>query len=436
MEVEQIAETAGWFLLAATLFRVTISSLQVVRQRVSTRRRTHSEREEFRSLFARTFDQLGSIPGVSLQTGSGKRPFRIVRRFFENLDQSICTFDLVPIDGAEVPAYKPGQFITLELVDPASGSLIRRCYSISEAPNSRQDYYRITVKRLDARSLGGVATSPGVASNLLHDSFLEGDTIDVLPPSGEFYLDQTSERPVVLIAGGVGITPLLSMFIWLAKTQSTREVWLFYGVRNENEQAFATYIKKICQHRSNMRVVVFYSRPGTHSRRGVDYDAEGHVTVEAMKPVLNARNYEFYVCGPSGMMKSIRSQLLAWGVPADDIKSEAFFSTSPSNSMPPRQQRSPQTIGIADLQASEFTVEFSRSRERVVWSPSNGSLLELAESSGIDARCLCRAGQCGTCKVKVKSGDVTYMSEPGATLEAGSCLPCVAQPASDPVLGM
>lgn len=428
MNVDLIAETGGWLLLAATFIRATLSSLFVLKERVVRKREFRAQRQKFSDLSARLFDQMSSVSGEKPQSWHGQRKFRIARRCYENLDQSICSFDLVPIDNATIPTYRPGQFLTVSLVNAESGKPIRRCYSISEAPANHQGYYRISVKRLVSVPPD---TPPGLVSNMLHDGLLEEDLVHVLPPNGDFVLDRSSSRPVVLIAGGVGITPLLSMLSWLAATQNRREVWLFYGVGNRNEHAYYSYLNDICQHRPNIRAIVFYSRPSPTCRKGVDFDVEGYVSVDAMRSVLNARNYEFYLCGPPAMMTSVRTQLLQWGVPMDDIMSESFGSALPNAHA--------HAINHAegfDKGEKCFEVEFARSGERAVWSPNNGSLLELAEACGINARCLCRAGQCGTCKVTLKSGKVAYPSDPGTPLKVGTCLPCIAQPSSDLVLDM
>ena len=169
----------------------------------------------------------------ALAAWSGYRAFRVERKVVEDAAQSVCSFYLVPEDGQALPTFLPGQFLTfrLDVPAPAGGTeQIIRCYSLSDAP--RPDYYRVSIKRV-AAPVGG-AVPPGRSSNFFHDHIAVGSHLQVRAPAGHFYIDR-SAAPVVLIGGGIGITPMLSMLSWSLAEQAGREVWLFYGVRNSRE---------------------------------------------------------------------------------------------------------------------------------------------------------------------------------------------------------
>ena len=173
---------------------------------------------------------------ASVAAWSGFRNFRVDRKEIEDGAQSICSFYLVPEDKQPLPTFKPGQFLTFRLEVPAvpapdgKTEQITRCYSLSDAP--RQDFYRVSIKRVPAPT--GSAYPPGRSSNYFHDHIQVGEQLQVRAPGGHFHID-SSDAPVVLVGGGIGNTPVLSMLNWCVAEQPGREVWLFYGVRNSNE---------------------------------------------------------------------------------------------------------------------------------------------------------------------------------------------------------
>ncbi len=156
---------------------------------------------------------------------------------------------------------------------------------------------------------------------------------------------------------------------------------------------------------------------------GVDYHHEERVTVDLFKRLLPASNYEFYTCGPPPMMDQITRELAEWGVPRSHIHYEAFGAATV------RQVHRP--VGGGE---ERVEVQFARSGKSLVWNGQTGSLLELAESAGIAIDSGCRAGNCGSCLTAIRSGSVEYLNEPGAPVEEGSCLPCIAIPRSGLVL--
>jgi ferredoxin-NADP reductase len=187
---------------------------------------------------------------------SGNRTFVVDRKKREC--PSICSFYLVAEDQRPLPAFSPGQFLTVTLAVPGESDAIVRCYSLSDSWN--KDYYRISVKGLPP-PFSKPDAPPGIASNFLADCVHKGDTLKVQAPGGDFLFNAGRKQPVVLIAGGIGITPLLAMAKALAKERSEREVWFFYGVRNPAEQGFTPELLKLIEDLNNLHLRVCYSRP-------------------------------------------------------------------------------------------------------------------------------------------------------------------------------
>ncbi|MGI9384152.1 MAG: FAD-binding oxidoreductase, partial [Methyloligellaceae bacterium] len=380
----EITEIAGWALVGAASFRGLISVFAFTGRRWRAARLDREYLDLFEKLAGRALKTIDTDRQSREQTWSGKRKFRIVRRVYENLSKDICSFYLAPYDNRPIPRFRPGQFLTFELPVPWQRHPVVRCYSLSDSPTER-GHYRISIKRLWAPSHAPAGTPPGVSSNYFHEHLQEGDIVDVLAPAGEFCLHQESERPVVLVAGGVGLTPLISMLNALVASGSRREIWFFYGVRNRAEHAMYDHLARIRREFPNVRTVIAYSRPTETCRKGIDYDIEGHVSVELLKPLLAARHCEFYVCGPTAMMDRVTADLAAAGVAPEDIRQEAFGPATAKTS-PVRDAASAADAG------KTFRVEFSRSGKVVQWTKSLGTILELAEASGVKARCGCRAG--------------------------------------------
>lgn len=446
MQIEILAGLSGLLLLGAVVLRGGTALAAFAYYRLRSER---EDRRIFQALRARSSVPNGKVdsartrhaPNLAIQPRSAhdadedadqdKIKLVVAKRVVENAKGDICSFYLIPTDRQSLLIFSPGQFLTFSCNLPGMQAPITRCYSLSMHPTNPQEFYRVSVKRLMPGFGANNHQPPGLLSNVLHDQLREGAIIEAAPPAGSFCLDRSSNRPLVLIAGGIGITPLLSMLDWLAVAQSQREVWVFYGVRNSYEHAFRDHFRLIRETLPGVNQVVFYSQPTTDCQRGVDYDEVGHVNVDYMQHVLKARDYEFYVCGPTLMMQSITHDLLQWGVPEDAIMSEDFgaevHSPSVITTVPPP---------MSHATVKRINIEFSRSKKKAVWTGRQGSLLELAEACGIKARHACRAGQCGTCKIGLRSGQVEYVAQPASNLENGTCLPCVSRPTTDLVLDL
>ncbi|NKB26019.1 MAG: 2Fe-2S iron-sulfur cluster binding domain-containing protein [Kiritimatiellae bacterium] len=232
-------------------------------------------------------------------------------------------------------------------------------------------------------------------------------------------MDVSENTPVVLIGGGVGITPVLCMLNTLCDSRSKREIWFFYGVRNRSEHIMAEHLKRIEMEYENVHIQVCYSQPESgKDEPGPDYHHGEMVSVDLFKRVLPSNNFEFYICGPPPMMEALVSGLGEWGVPEKDIHFEAF---GPASVKKPVLDQSSATESL-------HKVNFAKSGKVLEWKQGEGTLLELAEARGIHIDSGCRAGSCGTCMTAIKAGEVSYLDQPSASLESGSCLPCIAVP--------
>ena len=191
---------------------------------------------------------------IDSEKWSGFRDFVVAEKTDEG--GGIYSFILKPQDERPLPLFHPGQYLTFQLYTPTQGKPVIRCYSLSDSPNPK--FYRVSIKKvlppIDTESI-----PPGLASSYFHDKIDCDSVLKVKAPNGEFYLDIKSETPIVLIAGGVGVTPLLSMLNTLADQKSKREIWFFYGIRDGNEHIMKSHIKKLISVLPNLTVRVCYS---------------------------------------------------------------------------------------------------------------------------------------------------------------------------------
>ena len=349
----------------------------------------------------------------------GWRKFEVARKDPEGGD--ICSFYLAPHDHRPLPPFNPGQFLTFQLNVPGQRKPVIRCYSLSDSPGIPENY-RVSIKRVPPpRKKPDVP--PGVSSNFFHDNINEGDILDLKAPGGAFYLDMSKNTPVVLIGGGIGLTPVLSMVNAIIRAGSRREVHFFYGVRNGAEHIMKDHLKEIDRENPNIHMHICYSNAKDDEVEGADYQHAGRVSVDLFKEVLESNNYDYYMCGPPPMMTSLTEGLEEWGVSDANVHFEAFGPASAKKTAPP---------AAAEAAAgASITVTFDKSGVSVPWTGESGSLLDLAEDNDVTMDSGCRAGNCGTCVTAIKSGDVTYLHEPGEMPDGGSCLSCITVPKGD-----
>jgi hypothetical protein len=364
---------------------------------------------------------------------AGWREFKVARRVMEDAAQTQCSFHLVPLDGRPLEPFKPGQFLTfsLDVADgPASPGAtgttrrITRCYSLSDAPDPSA--YRVTIKRVPAPA-DRTDLPPGLSSNHFHDKVHEGDELRLKAPSGHFHIDTESMLPVVLVAGGIGITPMMSMLRWCLSAQPERRVHLYYGVRSSADHAFKIGLAAMASLHPALTLHVVYGHAGPADQPQRDYHHVGHIDVDLLRRTLPHGRHEFYVCGPAPMMQSLVPALRDWGVQDSNLHYEAFGPSSlkPSNT----------TSQAADAATgSPIEVRFERSGRTLSWDGQEGNLLDFAERHGLAVESGCRSGGCGACQTRLRSGTVKYADKPDHDIPPGHCLLCVGKPTSAIVL--
>ena len=362
---------------------------------------------------------------------AGTRDFRVTARTLEDAAGSQCSFYLQPVDGLALPAFKPGQFLTfnLQVADtarPGARRAVTRSYSLSDAP--APDHYRVSIKRVppppDRPEL-----APGVSSNHFHDHVQVGDVLQVKAPAGHFHIDADATVPAVLVAGGIGITPMMSMLLWCLARQPERPVCLYYGLREGAEHAFKAQLEALALVHPHFKLQVVYSRPAAADVQGRDFQHTGHVDIALLQRTLPHGRHQFYICGPAAMMESLVPALAAWGVPDADVHFEAFGPASVRKAGPALA-----AAGAGMAPGAALAVQFTRSGRTLSWDGSDANLLAFAERHGIAVDAGCRAGSCGTCETRQLEGTVTYAEPPDCDPAPGHCLLCVGRPSSALVL--
>lgn len=350
---------------------------------------------------------------------NGFRKFCVSKKVMESKD--VCSFYLTPHDQKRLSTFYPGQYLTFQLEIPGNARPVIRCYSLSDGP--RPDGYRVSIKRIPSAKEGLPA---GVVSSHFHDNVNEGDILDVKAPGGKFYLDPEAIENVVLIGGGIGVTPVLAMLNTLIGLGSSRQIWFFYGLRNRAEHVMKEQLEAIAREHPNVFLYVCYSKPEATDELNRDYNYEGRVSVDLFKEVLPSNNFDFFVCGPGPMMQTVTEGLKEWGVPDKNIHFETFGPSSVKKVAPVMKPEATDQPG--------FAVQFKKSGKTVKWVGGTANLLELAEANGITIASGCRAGSCGTCQVAVFSGEVGYLDKSDFETDPGTRLTCIGTPKSDVVL--
>jgi len=333
---------------------------------------------------------------------------RVARVFRET--PSVRTLRLVDPAGGPLPfTYQPGQFLTLTL--PAAGQALRRTYTMASAP-TQAAHCEVTVKR-----------EPGGAGSAhLHDRVREGDEIAVSGPSGSFTFTGEEADSVVLIGGGVGVTPLMSVLRALMDRGWDGEVFLLYAVRSPEEVIFDRELALLAERNPNLRLLLVAEEAGPEWQ-----GATGRVTRELLAGfVPDLARRRVHLCGPAPMMAAVQEVLAGLGVLELQVLIESF-------GVPVAEIEAVLAAGPPLVEAS---VTFRRSGRTVRLAPPQ-TLVDAAEAGGVKLDYSCRSGTCGTCRVRVLKGTVA-MARHDALLAAdeaeGTVLACQARPTSPEVL--
>ncbi|MBW7477116.1 NO-inducible flavohemoprotein [Paenibacillus oenotherae] len=249
------------------------------------------------------------------------RAFRVVRKVRES--DVITSFYLVPQDGRALALYQPGQYVSIKVNIPGDSYTHIRQYSLSDAPG--QSYYRISVKREDA-----IGDHPaGKVSVFLHEHIEEGGELLLTAPAGDFVLDTDDARPLVLMSGGVGLTPMISMLNTVTASNPQRQVTFIHAARNGQVHALRDHVEELARLHPQLKVYWCYEQPSQADEAAAAHHHTGFIDRHWLSEVLPGVDAGFYYCGPTPFMKAIHGALLDCGVQEKDIHFE-FFGPSQS----------------------------------------------------------------------------------------------------------
>lgn len=337
----------------------------------------------------------------------------------------VRTFRLVPTGGGALPfKHRPGQYLNLAL--ELDGQRVNRSYTIASAP-TQQEYAEITVKK----------ASDGWASRHLHEGLREGGSLKVSAPAGRFVFDGEGSDRALLLAGGVGITPLMAMVRTLADRSWRGRIDLLFSVKTQADIVFASELEDLTRRWPDLHLYVTLTRePDTSAWTG----GRGPITRELLQRVVpDLHRIPIYLCGPEAMMAAMKTLLEDLGAPAGNIHVEAFVS-------PPLATRladgalAPDAAEAGGPPARAYgavkTLQFASSSQ-ITEVADGQTLLEAAEELGVSIPFDCRAGICGQCKTKLLRGRVVMDAEDALTEDDRRkrlVLACQARPVGDVVI--
>ncbi len=330
--------------------------------------------------------------------------------------RTITSFYLRRMDGKRAATHEPGQFLPIRVSFPGQEEPVMRTYTVSGATVDNR--YRLSIKREGDAAL---------VSNFLHDQAKPGFKLEAMAPRGKFVLDQTSERPAVLVSAGVGITPMIAMTDFIIsegqRTRNFRPTFFIHGARSSQDHAFGDHIRHLAGTYENLIAHIRYSQPEEDDRVGVTHDSEGHIELELLKSILPFDDYDFYLCGPGPFMQSLYEGLTGLGISDDRIHYESFG---------PAMAFKQADVAASSSDSEPVSVGFAKSGMETAWTADKGTLLDLAEEAGLNPDFSCRSGICGSCATRLKSGAVDYVEEPSAPHGDDEILICCAIPRSNP----
>ena len=307
----------------------------------------------------------------------------LVSKIFEETPQ-VKTFRLTDPMGGKLPFnYLPGQFVTTTVVP--NGLPVKRSYTIASSPTKR-DYCEITVKH-EAR---------GTVSHYLNTQVHEGELLQLTGPSGKFTFTGEEADSIVLIAGGVGVTPLMSVIRFLTDRSWKGDIYFFFGCWSEENIIFREEIEYLEKRYPNLRVTILLEEPQDSASK------KGYLTGRVTKEILDERVPEIasrrvHICGPPPMIDAVKQMLDELGVPKENVRTEIFVGKLPASKS---EMLAPEDAGQTAI------ATFARSRKTAVLSPDK-TILEASEDVGVNIDYSCRVGTCGICKIKLLAGKVT-----------------------------
>lgn len=403
----------GLIVLSAGQFLVSGYGWHRLRSREHAIRQTQLRRLSDATNVARLHSQL-----TVADAGQGKwRVMEVLKVVDEAADTK--SFYLADPNQQPLPAFHPGQYL---MIRPALAGKFQatRCYSLSVAPNSK--LWRITVKQQTPERPLNPDRRNGGLSTWLHKNIHDGDCLLVGGPAGDFYLSAENRAPLVLLAAGVGITPMASMLQYSQHFTPSRQVSLYYQAKDAKHWPLGAEVHAYSKQTETCRAITYFSRiegPALSplmNAHGGEFRSGKFAAADIVREVA-APQAHYYLCGPDAWMATLSAELQAWQVPPDQIHWESFGGTP--------------SIQTAATVGQKYAVDFRRSRAHASWENSDQSLWELAQANDICIPSGCLSGVCGACKTRLIKGQVSYDRAVSAGLADGDCLPCIARPKSD-----
>jgi len=351
-------------------------------------------------------------PVQTLRQWSGV--LRVADIFYET--PNVKTFRLTELEGRTIPfTFVPGQFLTFAA--EVDGTRIRRSYTIASSPTQR-DYVEITVKREEQ----------GAESRYLHDTVAIGDRLEVSGPAGVFTFTGTEANSIVLISGGVGITPMMCITRYLTDRAFPGDIYFLHGTSTPQNFIFREELEYLRKRHANLHIVETVAHTDETPWTG----AVGYISKEFIaRAVPEIARRRVHVCGPPAMMEAVKSALAELGVPKSKIKSEAFgHAMGAVPARPAAGELATATSAAArPARSAQAQVQFKKSGKTGPLAPDK-CVLEAAEAIGVAIDYSCRVGTCGICVVPLLEGAVTMEVEEGllpADKAQGMILACQAK---------
>jgi ferredoxin-NADP reductase/ferredoxin len=377
----------------------------------------------------------------------------LVSEIFEETP-TVKTFRLTDVAGGKLPFVTvPGQFLGLAVIP--NGKVVNRSYTIASSP-TQPDYCEITVKHEDQ----------GIVSSYLHQQVHVGELLQITAPSGKFTFTEPDGDSVVLIAGGVGVTPFMSIIRYLTDRSWKGDIYLFFTCKNKSSIIFREELEYLQERYPNLHVFIVLTRPEGPLK---DTYLSGHITKEMLdEHVPEIATRRIHICGPPKMIDAVSQMLNELDVPKENVKTELFASPPPEPPgpkgggepaaggagpppaappaaavpaagapaaaaapaaepagpppAPPPESTAPAAESIlpppaADAPAAAAAVvTFAKSNKTAVLTPDK-SILEASEDIGVNIDYQCRVGTCGVCKTPMLSGNVTMAVQDALTDE-------------------
>jgi len=349
---------------------------------------------------------------MTTQTPSTPLVLEVTERIRES--RNVLSLRLKVVEGALAP-FIAGQYLPLRLGLPDRPI---STYTISSDPADNSGY-RISVK-LEPEGKGG--------SRYLHQNAHPGTRLNAERPRGTFTLTE-GDRPVVLLTGGIGITPGLAMLKTLIR-QPNRPTYFIHACLNAEEHSFAEEVAALTGNAPHVTTHFAYADGTEADVQDGRCQSLGLLDRDRLRRLLPLDSYLVYLCGPEGFMTAMRKALVSLGVPDRNIHQESFGDAAPAS--PAAKPTGPDGVAATDGPM----IHFAKSGLSVVWDGSSNSLLDFAEANGLSPEFECRDGICGQCACEKLEGDITYIEEPLESPEDGKVLICCSRPSGSVTLDL